>query len=294
MLRKSVMLTCVLVLGFAAASEAGPLDSTGMVYIDGLPCNSLCLSYMHWSHELSSTPAQRPPQAVARHEAGIRKERSKPAAQARVATAKPGAPNFSQVPQAKAAGSQPAANAAADIADPHPKAGSAAGSNTTRIQEQVAAALQVTATAVPAPQQKASNTDGSDHPETVLPTNAERTAAASANDTDVLVALVMARPEIRSVSDLASKTVAIDHAQSASHGNVRAAMVAAGATEVQLSDGQTKAVDRLISGAVPAAVLALASPETAQRFPTIEGFRIFRIPLSPRSLKAAVDAPQAK
>jgi hypothetical protein len=197
------------------------------------------------------------------------------------------------VPQPRVAGSQPAANAAADIADPHTKAGSAAGSNTTKIREQVSAALQVTTTAVPAPEQKERNTDGSDHPETVLPTNAERTAAASANDTDVLVALVMARPEIRSISELASKTVAIDHAQSASRGKVRAALVAAGAAEVQLSDGQTKAVDRLIRGAVPAAVLALVSPEEAQRFPTIEGFRSFRIPLSPRSSKA-VDAPEAK
>jgi hypothetical protein len=197
MLRKCAMLTCVLVLGFATASEAGPLDSTGMVYVDGLPCNSLCLFYMRWSHELSSTPARRPPPAAARPEAGIREERSKPAAQARVAKAKPGAPNSSQVPQAKLAGSQPAANAAADMADPHPKAGSAANSNTTRIRELLAAALQVTATAVPAPQQKASNTDGFDRPETVLPTNTERTATASANDTDVLVALVMARPEIR-------------------------------------------------------------------------------------------------
>jgi hypothetical protein len=287
MLRKSVMLTCV-VLGFAAASEAGPLDSTGTVYVDGLPCNSLCLFYMHWSHELSSTPAQRPPQAVARPEAGIRDERSKPAAQARVAKAKPAAPNSSPVPQAKVAGSRRAADAAADIADPHPKAGSAAGSNITRIQEQVAAALQVMATAVPAPEHNASNTDGS-----VLPTNSERTAAASANDTDVLVALVMARPEIRSLSDLAGKTVAIDHAQSASHGNVRAAIVAGGA-EVQLSDGQTKAVNRLISGAVPAAVLALVSPEAAQRCPTIEGFKIFRILLSPGSSKAAVGGPEAK
>jgi hypothetical protein len=238
---------------------------------------------MHWSHELSSTPARRPPQAVARPEAGIREERSKPAAQARVAKAKPAARNSSQVPQAKVAGSQPAANAAADIADPHPKAGSAAGSDITRIQEQVAAALQVMATAVPAPEQNASNTDGSDRPETVLPTNAHKTATASANDTDVLVALVLARPEIRSLSDLASKSVAIDHAQSASYGNVRAAIVAAGAAEVQLSDGQTKAVDRLIRGAVPAAVLALVSPEAAQRFPTIEGFKVFRVVLSPRS-----------
>jgi hypothetical protein len=59
--------------------------------------------------------------------------------------------------------------------------------------------------------------------------------------------------------------------------------VAAGAAEVKLSDGQTKAVDRLISGEVQAAVLTLVSPEAAEWFPDIAGFKIFRIPLSPRS-----------
>jgi hypothetical protein len=363
MLRKSVMLTCVLVLGFAAASEAGPLDSPGMVYIDGLPCNRLCLSYMRWSHELSSRPARRLPQAVAQRGAGIREERSKLAAQARVAKAKPAAPNSNQVPrtklaglrpaghaaakpiaprsnqvsQAKIAGSQPAdndaaaqaaeakpvapksneapqakvadlqpaANAAADshntatnIADPHPDAVSAAGSDARTIREQVtaatAAAKQVTATAVEAPEQKVNNSDGSDHPETVLPADAHEAAAASPNDTDLRVVLVMARPEIRSVTDLASKIIAIDDAQSASNGNVRAAIVAAGAAEVQLSDGQTKAIDRLIRGAVPAAVLALVSPEAALRFPDFEGFKIFQVLLLPRSLKAAADTPEAK
>jgi hypothetical protein len=363
MLRKSVMLTCVLVLGFAAASEAGPLDSPGMVYIDGLPCNRLCLSYMRWSHELSSTRARRSAQAVAQRGAAIREERSKPAAQAGVAQAKPAAPNSNQVPrtkiaglrpaghaaakpvasrsnrapQAKIAGSQPAANAAAaqapeakrvapksnempqakvadlqpaanaaadsdntatGIADPHPDAVSTAGSNATTIQAQVtaatAAAKQVTATAVAAPEQQASNADASDHPETALPADARKAAAASANDTDVRVVLVMTRPEIRSVSDLASKTIAIDDAQSASNGNVRAAIVAAGAAEVRLSDGQTTAIDRLIRGAVPAAVLALVSPEAALRFPGIEGFKIFQVLLLPRSLKAAADTPEAK
>jgi hypothetical protein len=59
-------------------------------------------------------------------------------------------------------------------------------------------------------------------------------------------------------------------------------MAAAGATAVQLSVDQTKAIDRLIRGEVPAAVLSLASPEAAEGFPEVAGFKIFRIPVSPR------------
>ena len=99
----------------------------------------------------------------------------------------------------------------------------------------------------------------------------------------------MARPEIKSVSDLANKNVAIDDRQSASNSSVRTAIAAAGAADVQLSGGQTKAIDRVIGGEVPAAVLALVSPEAAEWFPDIKGFKIFRIPLSPRSLKARLN-----
>ena len=114
----------------------------------------------------------------------------------------------------------------------------------------------------------------------------EKTAPASSNDTDHLVAILMARPEIKSVSELTGKDIALDDWHSASNGKVRTAIAAAGATEVQLSEGQTKALDRLISGEVPAAVLTLVSPEAAEWFPDIAGFKIFRIPLSHRSSKA--------
>ena len=172
----------------------------------------------------------------------------------------------------------------AGIADSHPRGGAAANSNTRTIQEQVAASTAVAeqATAakpVPAPEQKANNTDRSGHAETVLRGDAEKTAAASPNNTDHLVALLIARPEIKSVSDLTSKIVAIDDRHSASNDRVRTAIAAAGATEVQLSGGQTKAINRLISGEVPAAVLALVSAEAAEGFPEVAGFKIFRIPL---------------
>lgn len=191
---------------------------------------------------------------------------------------------------------QPASNAAADsnatranIADSHPAGGAVANSNTRTIQEQVAAAtavaeLMTVATLVPAPEPN--NKDRSDHPETVLRGDVETTAPAQPNKMDLLVYLLMARPEIKSVSDLTSKIIAIDDGFSASNGNVRIAIAAAGAPGVQLSNSQTKAIDRVISGEVPAAVLTVVSPEAAEGFPDIAGFKIFRIPLSPRSLKA--------
>jgi len=52
------------------------------------------------------------------------------------------------------------------------------------------------ATPVPAPpEQKANNTDRSGHAETVPRGDAEKTAAASSNNTDHLVALLIVRPK---------------------------------------------------------------------------------------------------
>ena len=101
------------------------------------------------------------------------------------------------------------------------------------------------------------------------------------SDADLLVAVVMTRPEIKLVSDLAHKNVAIDDGQSAYESSVRTAIVAAGAPDVQVSGNQAKALDRLINAEVPAAVLALVSPAGAEGFPDIPGFKIFRIQLSP-------------
>jgi hypothetical protein len=128
-------------------------------------------------------------------------------------------------------------------------------------QDEVAAAL--VASAIPV-----SNNGASD-----------RTVSASQNDADGLVALLMARSDINSVSDLANKDIAIDDKISASSAGVRAAIRAAGATAARLSDGHAETIDRLVDGKVEAVVLALVSPEAAEWFPEIEGYRIFRIPL---------------
>jgi ABC-type amino acid transport substrate-binding protein len=114
---------------------------------------------------------------------------------------------------------------------------------------------------------------------------AARAASPPTHDTDRLVAVLMVLPDITSVSDLAGKTIAIDDRYSASNASVRTAIVAAGAPEVQLSEGQATAINRLTNGEVPAAVLALVTADAAETFPAIAGFRIFHIPLSPRALK---------
>ncbi|UPK08123.1 hypothetical protein IVB05_19595 [Bradyrhizobium sp. 170] len=113
--------------------------------------------------------------------------------------------------------------------------------------------------------------------------DAGKTASGSTGKSDNLVALVLARPEINSLSDLNNKNIAIEAKQSASSGRVSAAFMAAGAAEVQFSEGQAGAIDRLISGEVPAAILTLASREAAEWFPDIAGFRTFRIPLAEKA-----------
>jgi hypothetical protein len=101
---------------------------------------------------------------------------------------------------------------------------------------------------------------------------------------DALVAILVAGHDVKSVADLAGKTIAIDDRYSESSiSRVRTAMVAAGAPEVQLSKGQTTAINRLVSKEVPAAVVGLVSANAADSFPELARFRIYRVPLSSRS-----------
>jgi hypothetical protein len=193
------------------------------------------------------------------------------------------------MPQASVAALRPADDAAAESDSSPDKASAAASSSpgTRTVQERVAAetalAERVTAVILAlTPEQKSSNTDSFDRSEIVPHSEADNTSSGLPNNTDNLVVLLMARREIKSVSDLANKDIAIEDKQSASSGSVRTAIAAAGAAEVRLSEGQAKAIDRLVSGEVPAAVLTLVSAEVAEMFPEISGFNIFRVPLSRR------------
>jgi TRAP-type uncharacterized transport system substrate-binding protein len=101
---------------------------------------------------------------------------------------------------------------------------------------------------------------------------------------DALEAILVAGPDVKSVSDLTGKTIAIDDRYSEQSINrVRTAMAAAGALEVQLSKSQTTAINRLVGKEVPAAVVGLVSVSAADSFPELARLRIFRVPLSPRS-----------
>jgi TRAP-type uncharacterized transport system substrate-binding protein len=142
------------------------------------------------------------------------------------------------------------------------------------MQEQVAAATEVaerlTGTALAA-------TAGDD----VEPIEGE-----ASNKTELLVAVVMTRPEIKSIADLAGKSVALDERYSASSVDVWVGFVVAGTVSVEVSAGRSAAIDRLSNGEVTAAVLTLVSADAADGFPEIAGFKIFRVPLWPSALKA--------
>ena len=110
---------------------------------------------------------------------------------------------------------------------------------------------------------------------------------------DALVVVLMAGPDVKSVSNLTGKTIAIDDRYSGSLSSVRTAMAAAGALEVQLSKGQTTAINRLASNEVRAAVVALVPAGAADSFPELARFRTFRIPLSPRAAERKAQQKQS-
>jgi len=154
-----------------------------------------------------------------------------------------------------------------------PTVGLVPNSKSITIQEQVAAAIAVAQRMTIAPLAVARD-------------DVEPNEAGSPTKTDPLVAIVMARPEITSVTDLAGKNVAMDERYSASSVDVFIAFVIAGAASVEVTTGHATAIDRLSNGEVPAAVLALVSADAAEAFPEFAGFKIFRVPLWPPALKA--------
>jgi hypothetical protein len=85
-----VILSCALLFVAARISQAQPLDSPDIVYIDGQPCNSACQSYMAWSRQIMPVPKgplpvppgadQVTPKASGRRAKKIRDVESKPSA----------------------------------------------------------------------------------------------------------------------------------------------------------------------------------------------------------------------
>ena len=132
------------------------------------------------------------------------------------------------------------------------------------------------------PQDRAVVAQAGDHSKAppVPPGDAERT-----------VALLLVAPEIKSLSELAGKDIAIDEATSASNDEARRWLAAL--VNAELAAGRTKALDRLVKGEVSAAVLTLSYPETAEWSSEIAGFKVFRIPVVKRPLKSGSAPAQA-
>jgi hypothetical protein len=384
-------LSFIVLIGAAGTLHANPLDPPDVVYIDGVPCNSLCQAYMAWSRKtLAAGSNQHPPADVTRHATEVSPARSRPTARNRIArritrpthdirrdtsaavtraatasrpmqpeaakaertassTTKQAktssdrqaeSPNISQAnssinqaelsgtkqsdtsdarktteapdisgaqtsnaPMAKLPSTELAEAPSGGQAEPSsvkrseaptslPRTESNADSGKRSIREQMMSAAtiveQMTGTTDAAAKPNAVRSDGSKSSED---TDGDATASTSPNAADTLVALLVSQPDITSMSDLTGKKVAIDNSRFESENNVRTALVAAGAPAVELSTGDSKAIDRLIGGEVPAAVVALVSPDAADAFPDIAGFKVYRIPLSPLSMKTGTDKP---
>jgi len=169
------------------------------------------------------------------------------------------------------------ATAGSETIEP-PKAALATNSSSRMIQQQVSAAVAVAKQTTFAAQ--------------AAPRALEVVEGKSLNETDALVAIVVARPEIRSISDLEGKVVAMDEEYSGSRGDLLVAFVLAGALPDQFSSRYRMAIDRLMNDEVPAAILALVSKDSAEKFPNIAGFKVFQVPLYPWSPTSNLDVPK--
>ena len=110
---------------------------------------------------------------------------------------------------------------------------------------------------------------------------ADAATVPSSQAVDNLVAILIARPDVKSPGELKGQSVAIDKA-SGQEAEIRFALIAAGATGAELLASDDGAIDRVISGDVPAAVLKLVSPEAAEAFPDVKDLNVLRVPLTPR------------
>lgn len=110
-----------------------------------------------------------------------------------------------------------------------------------------------------------------------------KTVAATSPAAEELVAVLLVRTEIKSVSDLANKVVAIDASDAVSR--TKTAIVSAGGADVQLSEGDRMALLRVMDGEVQAAVVTLESPQKAAAWKEVPGFNVLRLPLAPASEK---------
>jgi hypothetical protein len=369
-------LVCLFFLSCIGTAKAAPADAPGTVYINGLPCNSACQSYMAWSEEALKGRTAVPTHLVAPQPSRLEVQRATARTARKVTPARASkgpASNQSDGRSVKNAGlarpsrtaeksvgsdtpanPEPVSRSDADAAKapepvaiaptaqshaievpamettgganpapptdsspPADMAGPAATGPTVQNESPTDLTSETTAALVDAPKADAGaeagktaeavtdnparddtkiamrhdepNADSSAKPtvsaNAASPAESDKAGAASSK-ADRLVAVLLVRPEIKSVSDLAGKVIAIDASGSVSAGQLKTAIVSGGAAEVKLSEGERMALLRLMDGEVPAAVVTLALPQAAATWTEFPGYNILRIPLRPVSAKA--------
>lgn len=273
----TLLTTLIASLAAPGALHAGPLNSPDIVYIDGQPCNSACQSYMTWSARAQAARVRgNYPTRVAVSDAECERPASvRPLRMTR--TPAPAATMMSRssmaMPKARAAMARNDGMRRMAAAPPAAMEAPVVARPTITVESIRAAAAAMAPPAIEAPVAASPTITV----ESIRAAMASAPAPAAVQDN--LVALVLAPQDINALSDLNNKRIAIAAKQSALSGRVSAALMAAGAAEVQFSEASGSAIDRLTNGEAPAAVV-LAPREIAALFPEMAGYRTFRIPLA--------------
>lgn len=283
----------VVSFGFVGASLANPLDSPSTVYIDGLPCNLPCQSYMAWSrrtlqrNQVAATRAASTSGAKASREVPHIRKRADPT-------------SADVLPPKKKTGNVQAALPATP--EPRPKLRPAPGTSPLNSEiPEAPSSITTEPKELPVLEtEKAAAMESTDSQREKSPQELVMAALAVAvqmtnsgtpeapdetkggDASSPLVALLLSRPDVKSASALNGLNVAIDKSQAAIEEDILVALAAAGATEVQLSVSDISPLDRLINGDVQAAVVKLVSPDAAEAFPDIKGFKVLRIAFAAR------------
>jgi len=288
------------IFGIAGSSLANALDAPGTVYVDGVACNLACQSYLDWSRrtlkanqtaakgsaDVSDVKRQVSRKRISKHvePASSTTPQRKKAGDAQAALSSKPEPAPLPVPRSVPRDVETSVEPAAMAVDPAPlpvtrplsEGGARNDASGSPAKERTPQQLVMAALAV------AEQMTSAEPPQVIGDDEIKSTAGIvpSVRDVDRLVALLLARPDVKSVTALKDQNVAINK-ESGHETDIRFALIAAGATGAELSATDANAIDRVISGDVQAAVLKLVSPEAAEAFPDVKGLKVFRVPLTP-------------
>jgi hypothetical protein len=297
---KVLAIVGVVSCGFVGGALANPLDSPGTVYIDGLPCNLPCQSYMAWSRHMLKASQAAEKGATKTSAAKTSREPSGKRISKHVEPALAHTPSRKKSEDLQATLSatpeplpRPRAEIASRNVEVHEPPASLSKAEPPSVAKSETGNVPVSAEASDPPKERtpqqlvmaalavAEQITNAEPPQGQGNERTDETKAGGVNGSTPRVALLISRPDVKSASALKGLNVAIDTAQSAAEPDIRSALAAVGATETQLLVSDASPLDRLVSGDVQAAVLKLVSADAADAFPDIKGFKILRVPLLP-------------